>query len=84
MSCYSIELVVQTVRSGVGASYLPSYVARSEPALVRIGPLRRTGMSDLWLLYSTQRRDAPKVKAVADMVSAAVDKLRPMIEGREN
>ena len=74
MSCNSIELVVQAVRSGVGASCLPSYVARSEPALVRIGPLRRTGMSDLWLLYSTQHRDAPKVKAVADVVSAAVAK----------
>ena len=84
MTCNSIELVVQALRSGVGASYLPCYVAAMEPGLVRIGKVRRTGMLDLWLLYSTQHREAPKIKAVVDVIASVVNGLVPLIEGHQS
>ncbi len=77
----STDLSVHYVRSGVGVAFLPCYVGESEPDLVRVSPVRREGMPDLWLLYSPQHRDISRIKVVADVIAQAVSELKPMIEG---
>ncbi len=78
----STELSVHYVRSGIGAAYLPCYVGELESDLVRVSPIRKGQMPELWLLYPPQHRDVKRIKMVADVVEQAVLELKPMIEGR--
>ena len=77
----SMELVAQFVRSGRGIAYLPCYYGEYHSDLTRVSEVRRSGMADLWLLYHPRQRPYRRVRALAEVVVAACERLKPIIEG---
>ena len=81
LQCNSIELIAQFVQSGLGVAYLPCYVGEYRSSIARVSQVRRSGMPDLWLLYHPRQRHLKRVKALAEVVSTACERLKPIIEG---
>ena len=60
------------VRSGAGRAVLPCYLADADPQLVRLQAPIDDVATDLWLLTHPDLRRVARVRAVRDVVSAAL------------
>lgn len=81
LQCNSIDLVAQFIQSGLGIAYLPCYVGEYHEGITRVSKVRRSGMPDLWLLYNPRQRHLKRVMAMAEVVTAACQRLKPIIQG---
>jgi len=71
-----------TVRSGYGIACLPVHIGDPEPDLLRvIGPLPEL-MGEFWLLTHPELREAAKVRAFFDFLTAEIRTYRPLLLGR--
>ncbi len=57
------------VRSGMGLAILPSFLADSDPELVRCIPPRKDDTTGLWLLVHERLRHVPRVRTVLDFLA---------------
>ena len=70
------------LRAGAGRGVAPCGLGDPDPALVRVGPVLPELAVPLWILWPEALRAAPRVRALADHLVAAVGAQRARIEGR--
>ncbi|KTE22895.1 LysR family transcriptional regulator [Sphingopyxis sp. H050] len=63
------------VRSGMGLTILPAFLADREPNLVRCIPTMSDDRTGLWLLTHERLRHVPRVRLVLDFLAAELTKL---------
>lgn len=63
------------VRSGMGLTILPAFLADREPDLVRCLPPKTEDTTGLWLLTHERLRHVPRVRLVLDFLAAALTRL---------
>jgi DNA-binding transcriptional LysR family regulator len=63
------------VRSGMGLTILPGFIADREPDLIRCIPPKKEDTTGLWLLTHERLRQVPRVRLVLDFVAAELTKL---------
>lgn len=63
------------VRSGMGLTILPAFIADREPDLIRCIPPKRDDTTGLWLLTHERLRHVPRVRLVLDFLAAELTKL---------
>ena len=63
------------VRSGMGLTILPAFLADREPDLIRCIPPKREDTTGLWLLTHERLRHVPRVRLVLDFLAAELTKL---------
>ncbi|WP_428630429.1 LysR family transcriptional regulator [Sphingopyxis sp.] len=63
------------VRSGMGLSVLPAFIADREPDLIRCVPPKTEDTTGLWLLTNERLRRVPRVRLVLDFLAAQLTKL---------
>ena len=63
------------VRSGMGLTILPAFLADREPDLIRCIPPRSEDTTGLWLLTHERLRHVPRVRLVLDFLASALTRL---------
>lgn len=63
------------VRSGMGLTILPAFLADREPDLIRCIPPKREDTTGLWLLTHERLRRVPRIRIVLDFLANALTKL---------
>ncbi len=63
------------VRSGMGLTILPAFIADHEPDLIRCIPPKNEDTTGLWLLTHERLRHVPRVRLVLDFLAAELTKL---------
>ena len=63
------------VRSGMGLTILPAFLADREPDLIRCIPPKREDTTGLWLLTHERLRRVPRIRIVLDFLANALIKL---------
>ncbi|MDO9367672.1 MAG: LysR family transcriptional regulator [Sphingopyxis sp.] len=63
------------VRSGMGLTILPAFIADREPDLIRCIPPKNEDTTGLWLLTHERLRHVPRVRLVLDFMAAELVKL---------
>ena len=63
------------VRSGMGLSVLPAFIADREPDLIRCIPPKQEDTTGLWLLTHERLRHVPRVRLVLDFLALELTKL---------
>ena len=63
------------VRSGMGLTILPAFLADREPDLIRCIPPKTEDTTGLWLLTHERLRHVPRVRLVLDFLAAELTKL---------
>ncbi|AJA07969.1 LysR family transcriptional regulator [Sphingopyxis fribergensis] len=63
------------VRSGMGLTILPAFIADREPDLIRCIPPKTEDTTGLWLLTHERLRHVPRVRLVIDFLAAELTKL---------
>ena len=63
------------VRSGMGLTILPAFLADREADLIRCIPPKREDTTGLWLLTHERLRHVPRVRLVLDFLAAELTKL---------
>lgn len=63
------------VRSGMGLTVLPAFIADREADLIRCLPPKSEDTTGLWLLTHERLRHVPRVRLVLDFLAAALTKL---------
>jgi DNA-binding transcriptional LysR family regulator len=63
------------VRSGMGLTILPSFLADREPDLIRCIPPRDDDTTGLWLLTHERLRHVPRIRVVLDFLAEALTRL---------
>jgi len=63
------------VRSGMGLTILPAFLADREPDLVRCIPPKADDTTGLWLLTHERLRHVPRVRTVLDFLARALTRL---------
>lgn len=63
------------VRSGMGLTILPAFLADREPDLIRCIPPKSEDTTGLWLLTHERLRHVPRVRTVLDFLAAALTTL---------
>lgn len=77
----SLTNLISAVKSGLGVTILPCFLADSDPDLVRcIGPIPGV-QSDVWLVTREDARDVRRVRAFIDFLAAHVAGMRPLLAG---
>lgn len=69
------------VRNGLGAGFLPCFIADAEPGLVRLGGVVPEASAVLWILTHPDLRRNAKVRALVDHLQAELLLVRQRIEG---
>ena len=79
----SMAAMQSMVRSGLGVTLLPCYVADQDPGLRRIDPdpVPDVGL-DLWILYHPDIRRVHRLRLFADFIADAICADRGLFEGR--
>lgn len=74
LRCNSMPVLLNALRSGIGAGLLPEFSARQWPELV---PLEKAPAlnRELWLVLHKDMRQAPRLRAAADTIAETVAKL---------
>jgi len=62
------ESLLQAVRTGLGRSLLPTFIANADPRLVRLSPEPSVLEREVWLLVHPDLRPLPRVSVVLDWV----------------
>ncbi|OHD08941.1 MAG: LysR family transcriptional regulator [Sphingopyxis sp. RIFCSPHIGHO2_12_FULL_65_19] len=62
------------VRSGMGLTILPAFIADREPDLIRCIPPKTEDTTGLWLLTHERLRHVPRVRLVLDFLAAELTK----------
>jgi DNA-binding transcriptional LysR family regulator len=71
------------VRSGLGVTLLPCYVADLDPSLRRADPDPVPGVSfDLWILYHPDVRRVSRIRLFADFIADVIGSDLELFEGR--
>ena len=65
------------VRSGMGLTILPAFLADREPDLIRCIPPKTDDTTGLWLLTHERLRHVPRVRTVLDFLASALTRLTP-------
>lgn len=63
------------VRSGMGLTILPTFLADREPSLIRCIPPKEEDTSGLWLLTHERLRRVPRIRLVLDFLAGALMRL---------
>ncbi len=63
------------VRSGMGLTILPGFIANREPDLIRCIPPKKEDTTGLWLLTHERLRHVPRVRLVLDFLAQELAKL---------
>lgn len=63
------------VRSGMGLTILPAFIADREPDLIRCIPPKNEDTTGLWLLTHERLRHVPRVRLVLDFLASALARL---------
>jgi len=63
------------VRSGMGLTILPAFLADREPDLIRCIPPKADDTTGLWLLTHERLRHVPRVRTVLDFLARALTRL---------
>ena len=63
------------VRSGMGLTILPAFLADHEPDLIRCIPPKADDTTGLWLLTHERLRHVPRVRIVLDFLAGALTRL---------
>lgn len=63
------------VRSGMGLTILPAFLADREPDLIRCIPPRNEDTTGLWLLTHERLRHVPRVRLVLDFIAKELTRL---------
>ena len=63
------------VRSGMGLTILPAFIADHEPDLIRCIPPKNEDTTGLWLLTHERLRHVPRVRIVLDFLAKELTKL---------
>lgn len=63
------------VRSGMGLTILPAFIADHEPDLIRCIPPKNEDTTGLWLLTHERLRHVPRVRIVLDFLAEELTKL---------
>ena len=83
---FSIRTSSQTTqaaaaRAGFGVALLPRYVAANDHGLVQVLPGKRLPERELWLLIRRDLKKVPRVRAVADYLTAVFRSERRVLAG---
>ncbi len=70
------------VRSGLGLSVLPCYLAEREPEVVRLFPPDQALGVDLWLVTHGELRRTARIRAFVDFMTESILKDLDTLEGR--
>jgi DNA-binding transcriptional LysR family regulator len=77
----SIEAQTAAVAAGLGAAMLPAFLADARRDFVRLVPAAHCVTLDLWLVFHRDLRDQPRLRAVAEHVTATAHAWRKRLEG---
>ncbi len=70
------------MRSGLGLSVLPCYLAEREPEVVRLFPPDQALGVDLWLVTHGELRRTARIRAFVDFMTESILKDLDTLEGR--
>jgi DNA-binding transcriptional LysR family regulator len=77
----SVVTLLAFVKSGIGIAFLPCLDGDAEPDLVPLLDADEDFGIQLWLLTHPDLRQTARVRAFMDHMGAALDRLRPALEG---
>ncbi len=78
----SMAAMHSMVRSGLGVTLLPCYIADQDSTLRRLEPDPVPGISfDLWILYHPDIRRVSRIRLFADMITELIGTDRDLFEG---
>ena len=77
----NMDVACELVASGIGVAEITCYVAEADRRLVRVSDTRPFRYPDAWLLYHPQLRNVNRVRAFAEHLVGAFERLRPTFEG---
>ena len=80
--CSTVMGEVMAVEQGLGISLLPSFVADTNPDIVRLFPPEAEVESSLWLVVHRDLRHMARVRAFVDFMTDALGSERDLLEGR--
>jgi len=78
----NMDVACELVAAGVGVSEITCYVAEADKRLVQVSDTRPFRFPDAWLLYHPQLRNVNRVRAFAEHLVAAFERLKPTFEGQ--
>ncbi|VFR96496.1 Transcriptional regulator, LysR family [plant metagenome] len=78
----SVAAVGAAIAAGMGVGFLPCMLGDIMPGLVRVGPVVAELHDELWLLTHPDIRKSRRVRAFMGFCADAVDRQKPLIEGR--
>jgi DNA-binding transcriptional LysR family regulator len=73
---------VMALERGLGIGLLPSFVADTDPDIVRLFPPEAEVESSLWLVVHRDLRHMARVRAFVDFMTDALGSERDLLEGR--
>lgn len=79
----SVSGLLAAVHSGFGLAVLPTFMAASDPELVRCLPPRDDDETALWLFTHERLRHVPRVRVVLDFLAERLGRLRRQAEEAE-
>jgi DNA-binding transcriptional LysR family regulator len=77
----NMDVSSELVASGVGIAEITCYVAEADKRLVRVSDTRPFRFPEAWLLYHPQLRNVNRVRAFAEHLVAAFERLKTTFEG---
>jgi DNA-binding transcriptional LysR family regulator len=81
MRCSSQADMLAAVRAGIGICAMSCIVGDAHDDLVRVGPEKLVGLSDIWLLAHPDLIDLPAVRAVINFVTQRSRADRDILKG---
>ncbi len=66
------ETLLQAIKAGLGTSFLPFFLAETEPELVRIDDGASEWSRELWMMVHPELKDLARLRAAADWCAGAM------------
>ncbi len=71
------ETLLQAIKAGLGKSFLPLFLAETEPELVRIDNGASAWSRELWMMVHPELKDLARIRTTADWLAGVMrDRLR--------
>lgn len=79
---FSNILQLEAAKEGLGLALLPCFLGDPEPGVMRVPGSPTLDGKSIWLLYHEDLRRTARVRALIDFLAPAIQRHRPLIEGR--
>ena len=79
-SILNVMFLLEAVRYGMGMGYMPCFVARQQPGVVRVPGSSIVHHSDMWVLTHKDLRLSARMRVLRELIATEFDKIRSQID----